>query len=446
VMVRLLIKGGLVADPVAGKAEPADILVEDGRIAAVGPALGRREGADEFGGDRVDLDVIDAGGKVVLPGLIDAHVHLREPGQEYKEDIASGTAAAALGGFTAVAAMPNTQPVLDDRVGIEFLTARAARVGHVAVLPVGAVTKGQQGLELAEMGDMAAAGAVAFSDDGHPVVNAEIMRCALEYSKMFGLPVIDHCEDPELAAEGVMHRGYWSAVLGLRGIPAAAEEVAVARDLILAEATGGRLHLTHLSTAGSLDLVRRAKGRGVNVTVDVTPHHLSLTDEAVARLDYDTNTKVNPPLRSEADVEALRLAVKEGLVDLIATDHAPHHPDDKDVEYNYAAFGIVGLETAVGLVVTNLVRPGFLDWVGVARLMSYNPARLFGLGDRGTVSVGAWADLTVVDPEATWTVDPAQFASKSRNTPFGGMTLYGKVTHTIVGGRPVVRDGRLVGA
>lgn len=445
-MVRLLIKGGLVADPVAGKAEPADILVEDGRIAAVGPALGRREGADEFGGDRVDLDVIDAGGKVVLPGLIDAHVHLREPGQEYKEDIASGTAAAALGGFTAVAAMPNTQPVLDDRVGIEFLTARAARVGHVAVLPVGAVTKGQQGLELAEMGDMAAAGAVAFSDDGHPVVNAEIMRCALEYSKMFGLPVIDHCEDPELAAEGVMHRGYWSAVLGLRGIPAAAEEVAVARDLILAEATGGRLHLTHLSTAGSLDLVRRAKGRGVNVTVDVTPHHLSLTDEAVARLDYDTNTKVNPPLRSEADVEALRLAVKEGLVDLIATDHAPHHPDDKDVEYNYAAFGIVGLETAVGLVVTNLVRPGFLDWVGVARLMSYNPARLFGLGDRGTVSVGAWADLTVVDPEATWTVDPAQFASKSRNTPFGGMTLYGKVTHTIVGGRPVVRDGRLVGA
>ncbi len=441
--MRLLITGGLVADPVSAKLEVADLLIENGRVAALGSD---RTGRPTAGPGEETITILDAAGKVVLPGLIDVHTHLREPGQEYKEDIASGTAAAALGGFTTVAAMPNTDPVIDDRTGVEYVLNRAADVGLVNVLPIGAVSKGQKGAELAEMGDMAAAGAVAFSDDGHPVSSAELMRCALEYAKAFGRPIIDHCEDLDLVNEGVMHQGYWSTVLGLRGIPAAAEEVQVARDVILAGLTGGRLHLTHLSTAGSLDILRRAKEKGFAITADVTPHHLSLTDEAVRRLDYDTNTKVNPPLRSEKDVAALRQAVKEGLIDVIATDHAPHHFDEKDVEYNYAAFGIVGLETAVGLVVTNLVEPGYLDWPGVARLMSLGPARLLGLEDKGRLRVGADADVTVVDPEAEWVVDPATFASKSHNTPFGGMRLRGRVTDTIVGGRVVVRDGKLVGA
>lgn len=433
--MRLIVKGGLTVDPEAGKTQVADVVIEDGKISAVVSDAAAR-----------GATVIDAAGKIVLPGLIDAHTHLREPGQEFKEDIASGTAAAALGGYTAVAAMANTDPVIDDRAGIEFVLKRAAENGRVAVLPVGAVSKGQKGLELAEMGDMAAAGAVAFSDDGHAVASSELMRCALEYGKMFGRPIIDHCEDSDLVSEGVMHRGYWSSVVGLRGIPAAAEEVHVARDLILAAAAGGRLHLTHLSTAGSLDLVRCARRRGLEVTFDITPHHFSLTDEAVARLDYSTDTKVNPPLRTQADVAALREAVKEGLVDIIATDHAPHHFDDKDVEYNYAAFGVVGLETALGLVVANLVEPGYTDWLGVARMMSRNPARLLGQTDRGSLAPGARGDLTVVDPKAEWTVRPAEFASKARNTPFAGMKLRGRVTETIVAGCPVVMGGKLVEA
>jgi dihydroorotase len=435
--MRVVLKGGLVADPLARSLEIGDVVVEEGRIVLVGPAAGRERGGSEE-------IVIDAAGKVVLPGLIDAHVHLREPGQEYKEDIASGTAAAALGGFTTVACMPNTDPVIDDRTGVEFLLKRSAETARVNVVPIGAVTKGQKGLELAEMGEMVSAGAVAFSDDGHPVENAEIMRCALDYGRMFGRPIIAHCEDLVLVNEGVMHQGYWSTVLGLRGSPAAAEEVPVARDLVLAAATGGRLHLTHLSTAGAMDLLRWAKERGIRVTADVTPHHLVLTDEAVRRLDYDPSTKVNPPLREARDVEALRAAVKAGLVDLIATDHAPHHFDDKDIEYNYAASGIAGLETAVALIITNLVAPGCLDWLDLARLMSLNPSRLLGLEKKGCLSAGADADITVIDPKAEWTVDPTEFASKGRNTPFGGMRLTGRITAAIVGGRPVVLDGKLV--
>lgn len=451
-MTRVIIKGGLVVDPVSGWAEVGDVVIAGERVAAIGPAAADESSIGEAGAGpdvrdhRGDpgLTLVDAAGQVVVPGLIDAHAHLREPGQEHKEDICSGTAAAARGGFTAVAAMPNTEPVVDSRVELEYVLARAAASGRVRVLPIGAVTKGMKGAELAELGDLADAGAVAFSDDGNPVRSAELMRLALEYARMFGRPVISHCQDDDLFNDGVMHLGYWSSVLGLRGIPAAAEEVQVARDIILSGLTGGHVHLTHLSSAGSVELVRRAKERGLPVTADVTPHHLTLTDESVRRFDYDTNTKVNPPLRTEADREALRRAVQDGVVDLIATDHAPHHLDDKDVEYNYAAFGISGLETAVGLVVTHLVEGGYLDWVGLARTMSLAPARLFGLAGKGSLAVGSDADVTVIDPRVEWTVDPSQFASRGHNTPFRGVRLKGRVTTTIVGGRPILLGGELV--
>ncbi len=418
--MRLLISGGRILDPQRGVDGEGDLLVDGDRIGE---------------GTRADR-VIDARGLLVVPGLIDLHTHLREPGFEYKEDLVSGTHAAARGGFTTVVAMANTSPVSDCRATVEWVIGAARARAVVNVLPVGAVSKGQKGEELAEIGDMAAAGAVAFSDDGKPVTNGELMRCALQYAAMWGRPVITHCEDRQLAGEGVMHLGYWSTVLGLRGIPAAAEAAMVARDIMLAELTGGRLHLAHLSTARSVELVREAKARGLAVTAEVTPHHLLLTDEAVATSGFDTDTKVNPPLRTPADVAALLEGLRDGTIDAIATDHAPHHQDDKDVEYNYAASGISGLETALALVLDRLVGQGLLELGQAVRALTAGPARVLGL-DRGTLAPGAPADVTVIDPSREWTVEPALFASRGRNTPFKGWKLRGQAVLTLVGGRIV---------
>lgn len=418
--MRLLISGGRILDPQRGVDGEGDLLVDGDRIGE---------------GTRADR-VIDARGLLVVPGLIDLHTHLREPGFEYKEDLVSGTHAAARGGFTTVVAMANTSPVSDCRATVEWVIGAARARAVVNVLPVGAVSKGQKGEELAEIGDMAAAGAVAFSDDGKPVTNGELMRCALQYAAMWGRPVIAHCEDRQLAGEGVMHLGYWSTVLGLRGIPAAAEAAMVARDIMLAELTGGRLHLAHLSTARSVELVREAKARGLAVTAEVTPHHLLLTDEAVATSGFDTDTKVNPPLRTPADVAALLEGLRDGTIDAIATDHAPHHQDDKDVEYNYAASGISGLETALALVLDRLVGQGLLELGQAVRALTAGPARVLGL-DRGTLAPGAPADVTVIDPSREWTVEPALFASRGRNTPFKGWKLRGQAVLTLVGGRIV---------
>ena len=428
--MKLLIKGGLVLDPPAGTAEIKDILIENGKIAAA--VRGLRAG---------EARVLDARGKLVAPGLVDMHVHLREPGFEAKEDIASGTRAAARGGFTAVACMPNTNPVADNAVVISYIKSTAKARGLANVYPIGAITRGSKGKALAEMGDMRDAGAVAFSDDGQPVMDAGLMRRAMQYARMLGAAIIAHCEDKTIAAGGSMHEGYASTVLGLKGIPASAEEVMVARDLILAGETGCRLHLAHVSTAGSVRLVREAKARGVPVTCEVTPHHFTLTDEAVT--GYDTSTKVNPPLRSAADVAAVKEGLADGTIDAIATDHAPHTAEEKDVEYDRAPFGLVGLETAAGLVWTELVAAGVLTPLEAIRKLTLNPARILGIA-KGTLDIGADADLTVIDPELAETVDPLQFAGKGRNTPFTGRLLKGLPVVTIVGGRLIMQDKEIV--
>lgn len=428
--MKLLIKGGTVIDPGNGLAQAADIMVDCGKVSAVGAGL--KPG---------DAEVIDVKGKLVFPGFIDIHVHFREPGLEAKETIATGTRAAAMGGFTSVACMPNTQPVIDNQALVEFVKSRAAVTGVVNVFPVGAVTKGSAGGELAEIGDMKLAGAVAISDDGHPVANAQLMRLAMQYARMFDIPVISHCEDLDLVAGGVMHEGYYSTVYGLKGISRAAEEVMVARDIMLAGLTGTRVHIAHISTAGSVELVRMAKKKGIGVTAEATPHHFTLTDEAVG--SYDTSTKVNPPLRSAVDVQAVKEGLADGTIDVIATDHAPHTVEEKDVEYNYAPFGMVGLETAVGLAFKELVRPGILSVGELARKFSLNPARILGLA-KGHLGVGADADITVVDPDLKETVDAHRFASKGRNTPFHGWELVGLPVMTIVSGRVVMRERELV--
>lgn len=421
--MKILIRGGRVIDPVAGTETVIDLLIEDGKITALGKNL-------KTGGARV----LEAAGKLVAPGLLDMHVHLREPGYEAKETVQTGVMAAVRGGFTGVACMPNTNPVGDNSTVIQFIKNRAAEAGLARVYPIGAITRGSKGEELSEMADLKNAGAVALSDDGRPVAGPGVMRRAMQYARMLGLTIISHCEDPELAAGGSMNEGFMSTKLGLKGIPGAAEEVMVARDIILAELTGCTLHIAHVSTSGSVRLIREAKARGVRVTAEVTPHHFTLTDAVVA--GYNTSTKVNPPLRGAEDVEAVKKGLVEGTIDVIATDHAPHTPEEKDVEYDRAPFGMVGLETAVGLVWSELVETGLLSPAGALAKMTVNPARILGI-EKETLVSGAVADITIIDPDLEETVNPNNFASKGRNTPFTGRKLKGLPVLTMVGGRIV---------
>ena len=420
--MRLLIKGGRVVDPACGRDEVADLLLQDGLVAEVGKLAKAKA-------DRV----IEAEGRVVCPGLIDVHVHLREPGEEHKETVLTGTAAAAAGGFTAVACMPNTRPALDNASIVAEVIRRAA-AASCRVYPVGAVTIGREGKGLAELGDMRAAGAVAFSDDGSWIADGNLLRRALEYCRVLGVPVIEHCEDGSLACGGQMNESALSTRLGLPGKPAASEAAAVARDIEIAECAGGRLHVAHVSCARGVELIRSAKERGLAVTCETAPHYLTLTEEAV--LGYDTNAKVNPPLRSRHDLEALREAVADGTIDAIATDHAPHATVDKEGEFDVAASGISGLETAVGLILTELVATGVISMARLVELMSTGPARVLGLPG-GALSPGDIADVTIIDPKAAWTVEPSSFRSMGRNTPFAGRRLVGRPVCTVVGGEVV---------
>ncbi len=423
-MYNVLIKNGRVIDPARGFDGTADVLIEQGRIVRVAPRIGQGKG-------KPAVPTLDAAGLWVAPGLVDLHTHLREPGYEYKETIVSGTRAAAAGGFTTILCMANTCPVNDNAAVTRFILKRAEEAGAVHVHPVGAVTVGLAGEALSEMVDLAEAGCVAFSDDGKPVTNAFLMRKALEYLRYPGLPLISHAEDARLAAGGSMHEGKVSCLLGLRGIPASAEESMIARDLILARETRGRLHVAHISTRGSVDLIRRAREEGMPVTCEVTPHHLVLTDEAV--VGFDTATKVNPPLREEADRQALLEALAAGVIDCVASDHAPHGRVDKEVEYDQAAFGISGIETSLALCL-KLVHEKLITPLRLIGLMSTAPAKLMSLA-AGTLREGDPADLVLINPALEWTVDPDQFLSLGRNTPFAGWRLTGRAVLTLVGGR-----------
>ena len=422
-MATLLIRGGRVIDPAQDIDRIADLRIVDGRIAGIGPG--------ETGAGRAD-ETIDAAGMIVTPGLIDMHVHLREPGREEDETIASGTRAALAGGFTSVACIPNTEPPIDTQAAVEFIHQKAARADTCNVFVVACVSRNREGKELAEIGQLVEAGAVAFSDDGAPVSDAELMRRALEYCSMFGKPILAHEEVLELSRGGVMNEGLVSLLLGLGGMPAAAEEVMIGRDTALAESTSGRLHVMHVSTAGGVALVRAAKARGVRVTAEACPHHFTLTDESLRT--FDANCKMSPPLRTSADVEAIIAGIADGTIDCIATDHAPHAREKKMLELDRAPFGILGLETAIGLSVTRLVAPGHVGWPRLVEAMSTLPARILGL-DRGTLRTGSPADVTIIDPDRSWKVDVRSFRSKSINSPFDGWTLRGRAVATIVGGR-----------
>ena len=422
--MKILIKGGRVLDPFQEIDASLDVLIEDGKIARLAKDIAVE-----------DAEVVDAGGRLVTPGLVDIHVHLRDPGYEYKEDVASGCRAAVAGGFTSVACMPNTRPVNDNKAVTLYIRRRAEEAGLANVFPVGSVTKGLEGESLSEMGELREAGCPALSDDGKPVPNGELMRRALEYARPFGLTIISHAEDLSLVGEGVMNEGFVATELGLKGIPWVAEDAAVARDVMLAEFTGSRLHVAHVSTRGAVEIVRSAKKRGVRVTCEATPHHFTLTEEAVR--GYDTHAKMNPPLRTAEDVDAVREGLADGTIDAVATDHAPHHDDEKNVEFNIALNGVVGLETALPLTL-RLVADGILSLPRAVELLTCGPARALGIR-RGTLEVGAPADVTVIDPDLKWTVDPEKLQSKSRNTPFAGWPMKGAATCTIVGGKVVFR-------
>ena len=419
--MKILIKGGRILDPAHDIDGEFDLLIEDGRISRIEKNI-PAEGAER----------IDASGRLVVPGLIDMHVHLRDPGLEYKEDILSGARSAVAGGFTSIACMPNTKPVNDNQAVTRYILDKAKQA-VANIFPVGAVTQGSKGEALAEIGDMTEAGCVAFSDDGLPVTSGELMRRALEYARPFGVPIIAHTEDLSLVGRGVMNEGFVATELGLKGIPWVAEAAPIARDVMLAEFTGGTLHVAHVSTRAAVEVIRAAKNRGVRVSCEATPHHFTLTEEAVR--GYDTNAKMNPPLRTADDVDAIREGLADGTIEVIATDHAPHHIDEKNVEFDIAMNGIVGLETALPLAL-RLVADGCLTLGQAIAGLTCNPARVLGL-ERGTLEIGRIADVTIIDPELKWTVEADKFVSKSRNTPFDGWQVRGAATHTIVGGKIV---------
>ncbi|HJS52228.1 MAG TPA: dihydroorotase [Pyrinomonadaceae bacterium] len=433
--MKLLIANGHLIDPAAPENTGMSVLIEDGRVEAwLRPGEKAPEGCEVF----------DASGLLVAPGFIDLHVHLREPGQEHKETIASGCTAAGAGGWASVCPMPNTTPVNDNAAITRYMIEQAERAGLANVFPIGAITKSSDGSELAEMGEMKAAGAVAVSDDGRPVSNAGIMRRAMQYARDFDLPVIDHCEDKSLSSGGVMHEGRISLLLGLKGMPALAEEIDAVRDILLAKETGAHIHLAHISTSGAIEAVRRAKNEGIKVTCEVTPHHFTLSDRAVE--GYDTNTKMSPPLRSEEHLEAIIEGIKDGTIDAIATDHAPHHADEKALEYDRAPFGITGLETAVGLAFNELVHRGIIGLERLVEMCSSNPAKIFRLDGRGTLKPGSIADVSIIDPERKWTYSTADSRSKSRNTPFDGWEFTGKAVATFVAGKVVFSDMQISAA
>lgn len=427
--MKILIHGGRVIDPANNIDEVTDIFIDKGVISEIGNNL-------ELEG--IEMEVIEAGEKIVTPGLVDMHCHLRDPGFEYKEDIESGTRSAAVGGFTSVACMPNTNPVIDNQAIVAYIKSKAESVGYVNVYPIGAISKGLKGEELAEIGELKFAGVVGISDDGRPVVESGLMRRAMEYADMFDVTVISHCEDMGLANEGSMNEGFVSTSLGLKGITRAAEEVMVSRDILIAEATNTAVHIAHVSTRGSVDLVRQAKKRGVRVTCETCPHYFTLTDKACE--GFNTNAKMNPPLRTEDDVEAIKEGLRDGTIDAIATDHAPHHTDEKQCEFAAAMNGIVGFETALGLGLQYLVKPGVLTLAQLIEKMAVRPASILGL-NKGNLTVGQSADVILFDPEKTYTLEVSQLASKSKNSPYDGWTLAGKPEYTIVGGEIVVNQG-----
>ncbi len=430
--IKLLLKAGHVVDPANGRNGVFDVLIDGDRVARVG-----RDLPVDAGVTVVEIP----SGLIVCPGLIDMHVHLREPGQEHKETVATGTAAAVAGGFTAVACMPNTSPVNDHAGVTEYILKKAGEAGLARVYPIGAVSRGQKGEQLADIAELRQAGCVAVTDDGHPVATALLMRRALEYTSMFGIAVIEHCEEPTLKGEGVAHEGFRASALGLRGIPGEAESIMALRDISLAELTGGRVHVAHMSARQTLDAVRWGKARGARVTCEVTPHHFVLTDEMLqAPVPYDTNVKMNPPLREPADRDAMLAGLADGSVDVIATDHAPHHYDEKRVEFDRAPFGITGLETAVALCFDRLVHAGVVPTSRLIELLSVNPARILGVPG-GSLADGAPADISILAPDLRVTVDASKMRSKSKNTPFDGWSLRGGVAATIVGGKAVYVNG-----